>query len=142
MTVASIFFNHRMCSELKYLHTVVLGDPLSPPSAPPRNVFARQIRNDPVRIEMGWEPMTCLQQNSPITNYLVEYGRTNTTELRTATTENTYIHSRTFNNRGLGFLQYGEEYWFRVAARNVNGQGPFSSTLTATPVSLRIPTGI
>ena len=133
-----------MCSELNVTmsYCSLLGDPLSTPTSPPRNVFARQIHDDPIRIEMGWELMTCIQQNSPIINYLVEYGRTNTSELRTATTEDTYIFSRTFSNNGLGFLQYGEEYWFRVAARNTNGQGPFSITLRATPLSLRIPTGM
>lgn len=114
-----------------------VGNPQFPPSASPRSVFARQIRIDPHRIEMGWKPMTCLQQNSPITDYLVEYGRTNTTELRTVITEDTYIFSLTFNaNKGLGFLHFGDEYWFKVAARNTNGQGPFSATLRATPLAL------
>ena len=90
-----------------------------------------------IALRWAWEPMACLKQNSPITNYLVEYGRTNTTELRTAITSDTYIFSLTFNaNKGLGFLHFGEEYWFRVTARNTNGQGPFSVTLRATPLAL------
>ena len=81
--------------------------------------------------------MRCLQQNSPITSYLVEYGKTNTTEVKSVTTGERYIFSRIFNtDEGLGFLNFGQEYWFRVAARNVNGRGPFSLLLTATPLAL------
>lgn len=39
-------------------------------------------------------------------------------------------------NDGLGFLKSGEEYWFRVAAVNANGQGPFSPIVRATPMAL------
>lgn len=95
------------------------------------------MRTDPHRIEMGWEPMTCLQQNSAIIDYLVQYGRTNSTELRTVMTAGTYLFSRTSNtSSGLGFLHIGQEYWFRVTARNANGQGPFSVTLRATPLAI------
>jgi hypothetical protein len=121
---------------LRTMHDHYVGNPRSTPSAPPRSIFARQIRTDPYRIEMGWEPMTCLQQNSAITDYLVHFGRTNTTEIRTATTKGTHIFSQTSNaNKGLGFLHIGQEYWFRVTARNANGQGPFSATFRATPLS-------
>ena len=113
------------------------GDPKSLPSVAPPRVFARQISVEPNRIEMGWEPLRCLQQNSPITNYVVEYGRTDTSELRQVTTSQRYIYSQTSNtNDGLGFLKLGEEYWFRVAAVNANGQGPFSPIRRATPMAL------
>lgn len=116
--------------------TINVGNLGSPPSAPPRSVFARQIRTDPYRIEMGWEPVTCLQQNSAITDYLVHFGRTNTNELKTVTTKGTHIFSHISNaNNGLGILQIGQEYWFRVTARNANGQGPFSATFRATPLT-------
>ena len=79
--------------------------------------------------------MICLQQNSPITDYRVNYGRINTTEVRTVTTKDTRIFSEISNaNNGLGILQIGEEYRFRVAARNADGQGPFSATFRATPL--------
>ena len=75
-----------------------------------------------------------MKQNSAITGYFVEFGRTNTTELRSVFTTEKYVYSGISNVRhGLGSLSYGEEYWFRVAARNVNGQGPFTSIVTATP---------
>ena len=91
----------------------------------------------PNRIEMGWEPLQCLQQNSPITNYVVEYGRTSTSELRQVTTRQRSIYSQTFDaSDGLGILKFGEEYWFRVAAVNANGQGPFSPIVRATPMAL------
>ena len=129
-------------SNLQHLdrhYSLNVGNPRSPPSTPPRSVFARQMRHDPHRIEMGWEPITCLNQNSAITDYLVQYGRTNTTELRTAMTKGTYIFSGPFNSSsGLGFLHFGQEYWFRVTAMNANGQGPFSVTLRATPLAIRL----
>lgn len=124
----------RVTDTYKYFFDV--GNPSSPPSAPPSSVFVRQIRTDPLRIEMGWAPMACLQQHSAITDYLVHFGRTNTTEIRTVTTRGTYIVSQMSNaDKGLGVLNIGQEYWFRVAARNANGQGPFSATLRATPLS-------
>ena len=44
---------------------------------------------------------------------------------------------KTFDaNKGLGFLHFGREYWFRVAARNAYGLGPFSVLLSATPLAL------
>ena len=96
----------------------------------------RQIRTDPRRIEMGWERMTCLHRNSPITDYLVQFGRTNTTDMKTVATKGTYISSQTTDaSNGLGILQIGQEYWFRVTARNANGHGPLSATLRATPLT-------
>ena len=48
-----------------------------------------------------------------------------------------YIYSQLVDtDEGLGFLQFGEEYWFRVAAVNIRGRGPFSPQLTATPMEL------
>lgn len=83
---------------------------------------------NPQRILVNWTALPCLQTNAPITSYVIQYGKYETNEVRTATTDKMNIKSSSSTRpTGLGFLDQGVVYYFRVAAQNANGLGPFSS---------------
>ena len=77
---------------------------------------------------MSWEPLPCLFTNSPVTKYVIEYGKhgVNGSVLRTTTRRSFIKSSASSIPSGLGFLVQGAIYFFRVAAENENGLGPFS----------------
>ena len=81
-----------------------------------------------LRILVNWTSLPCLQTQAPIINYVIQYGRFGDVgEVHTSTTKALHIRSSSFSkSMGLGLLDQGVVYFFRVAAQNANGVGPFS----------------
>ena len=72
-----------------------------------------------------WRQVPCVQQNGPITGYIVRYYATcgadrSMQQNKSEATGTTRIDDLTPNT----------EYAFQVAAVNVNGTGPFSEPIT------------
>ena len=89
------------------------------PSSPPQNVMVTSL--DPASLMVSWQPPLAINQNGPITRYLIGYeiiGGDVTTV--TTVTETEYIIP--------GLIPF-VTYSVQVAPRNVNGTGPFSSTV-------------
>lgn len=99
---------------------------------PPGNVMAVQSPDDPQRILLSWEELECLQTNAP-TTYLIEYGRQdNIGGVRTLSRRGLRVRSSvTSSTAGLGILDQNVVYFFRVAAENANGAGPYSEDVLA-----------
>lgn len=91
--------------------------PLKPPTAP-RDLVATA---GPARVSLAWTPPA----TGPVTTYRVEIGQSSPTY--------TLLGDTTATSRVVDDLQPGATYWFRVAAVNAAGVGPFSEAVTAVP---------
>ena len=92
-------------------------------SGAPQSLEAMFIQ--PTEVFLRWRVMPCVQQNGPITAYIVRYYTTcgadrGTQWNKSVVTTGGIIDSLTPNI----------EYTFQVAAVNVNGTGPFSEPIT------------
>jgi len=69
---------------------------------------------------VSWDPPPAIDHNGPISGYVIEYTRVESSDMMsvTVTSETTYTIS--------GLVAY-TNYSVRVAAMNVNGTGPFSN---------------
>ena len=79
----------------------------------------------PTEVFLRWMEVPCIQQNGPITGYVVRYYATcgadrDVQRNKTEATGSTQIDGLTPNT----------EYAFQVAAININGTGPFSEPIT------------
>ena len=79
----------------------------------------------PTEVSLMWRELPCVQQNGPITGYIVRYHATcgagrNVQQNKLVVTTSDIIDGLTPNT----------EYVFQVAAVNVNGTGPFSEPIT------------
>lgn len=116
------------------------GDQNSGPAAAPPNLQAGQDPQNPQRILLTWSPLPCLLTNAPITNYVIQFEQQNNPNPRTASISALSIKSSASTTpTGLGFLDQGAVYYFRVAAQNANGIGPFSGDQLA--LTANRPTG-
>ena len=80
---------------------------------------------EPTEVSLRWREVPCIQQNGPITGYVVRYYTTcgadsNVQQYKSGMTTEDIIDDLTPNT----------EYAFQVAAANVNGTGPFSKSIT------------
>ena len=76
-------------------------------------------------MSLRWREVPCVQQNGPITGYIVRYYaicgvNRDVRQNKSVVTTGDIIDGLTPNT----------EYVFRVAAVNVNGTGPFSEPIT------------
>jgi len=76
------------------------------------------------KVFLRWKKVSCIQQNGPITSYVVRYYATcgadgDIQRNMSVVTTNTTIS---------GLIPY-TEYAFQVAAVNVNGTGPFTKAI-------------
>ena len=79
----------------------------------------------PTEVSLRWREVTCVQQNGPITGYVVQYYATHgadgdVQQNKSVVTTGDIIDGLTPNT----------EYVFQVAAVNINGTGPFSEPIT------------
>ena len=96
----------------------------SVPSGSPGGV---EITNEgDTSITVEWSEVPCLEQNSEITHYIVEY--TSDISRRVIITQTVNAPTRLATVTG---LPSGTEYTVRVAARSSFGDGPFSVALIA-----------
>ena len=87
------------------------------PSSPPQNVMVTSV--NPASLRVSWQPPPPIDHNGPIT-YMIQYTRVETSAILSVTVNSgtTYTAS--------GLVAY-VEYSVTVAARTVNGTGPFSN---------------
>ena len=80
------------------------------------------ITLDRASLNVTWEPPEAINQNGPITGYLITYERSDEplVIMSRATTETEFVIS--------GLIPF-VTYLVQVAARSVNGTGSFSSTV-------------
>ena len=105
---------------IKYNYIITaLFFPYSVPSGAPQSLEGMFVQ--PTEVFLRWGEVPCVQQNGPITGYVVRYyaicgADRNVQRNKSVVTTGSNISGLTPNN----------EYAFQVAAVNVNGTGPFS----------------
>ena len=85
----------------------------------------------PTEVSLRWRELPCVQQNGPITGYVVRFYATcgadrDVQQNKSVVTTGDIIDGLTPNT----------EYVFQVAAVNVNGTGPFGEPITLGGKSL------
>ena len=95
----------------------------SVPSGAPQSLEAMFVQ--PTEVSLSWKEVLCVQQNGPVTGYIVRYYTTCGADRdvqwnKSVVTAGDIIDGLTPNT----------EYAFQVAAVNVNGTGPFSVPIT------------
>ena len=85
------------------------------PSSPPQNVMVTSV--NPASLMVSWDPPPPIDHNGPIT-YMIQYTRDGTSDMMN-------VNSGTME-RISGLVAF-VEYSVTVAARTVNGTGPFSN---------------
>ena len=90
------------------------------PSSPPTNIIVMSAH--PASLNISWEPPLEIEQNGPITDYVIRYSRveSNVTMDETITSISIYTITELYP-----FVNYSVE----MAAINVNGTGPFSNPI-------------
>ena len=76
---------------------------------------------------MNWDEITCRERNGVITNYLVELKKEGVEEPIPGMLM--MINERRFFANGSQIIPF-TNYTFRVAGRNMEGQGPYSEMMT------------
>ena len=93
----------------------------SVPSGAPQSLEAMFVQ--PTEVYLRWREVPCVQQNGPITGYVMRYyathGDDRDVQNKSVVTTGDIIDGLTPNT----------EYAFQVAAVNVNGTGPFSEPI-------------
>ena len=79
----------------------------------------------PTEVYLRWREVPCVQQNGPITGYVVRYYPTCGTGRNVQQNKSVVTTGDTIDG-----LTPNTEYAFQVAAVNVNGTGPFSEPIT------------
>jgi len=75
-----------------------------------------------VALMVSWDPPPAIDHNGLISGYVIEYTRDGSSDIMSVT-----VTSRTTHMQG-GLVAY-TDYSVKVAARNVNGTGPFSDPM-------------
>ena len=87
------------------------------PNGVPQSLMAETANSSSIII--SWMEVECIEQNGPITHYIIQYG-TSCDDLKT---ENTRDNSMSYTISG---LTPNTEYIIQVAAANMHGSGPFT----------------
>ena len=88
------------------------------PSSPPLNVIVTSVY--PASLMVSWMPPLKIAMNGPITGYVILYTRIGSNDMMSVNVNSGTIHIIS------GLIAY-IYYSVKVAARNVNGTGPFSN---------------
>ena len=76
-------------------------------------------------VSLSWREVPCVQQNGPITGYIVRYYATCGADRNVLQSQSVVTTGSTIDG-----LTPITEYVFQVAALNVNGSGPFTEPIT------------
>ena len=87
------------------------------PSSPPQNVMVTSVNL--ASLMVSWQPPPTIDHNGPIT-YVIQYTRIGSTDIMSMNVNNGITHTIS------GLVAY-VNYSVTVAARTVNGTGPFSN---------------
>ena len=88
------------------------------PSSPPQNVMVTSV--NPASLMMSWQPPPMIDHNGMITGYIIQYTRTDMNNMMSVNVNSGTTHTIS------GLVAY-VDYSVIVAARTVNGTGPFSN---------------
>ena len=88
------------------------------PSSPPQNVMVTD--RDPASLMVSWQPPPPIDHNGIITSNMIQYTRVDTSVMMSVN-----VNSGTTQYTISGLVAY-VDYSVIVAARTVNGTGPFS----------------
>ena len=86
------------------------------PSSSPQNVMVTSV--NPASLMMSWKPPPMIDHNGPIT-YMIQYTRVGSSDMMSVNVNSGTTHTIS------GLVAY-VDYSVTVAARTVNGTGPFS----------------
>ena len=89
------------------------------PSSPPQNVMVTSV--NPASLMVSWQPPPMIDHNGPIT-YMINYTRVESSDVMSVNVNSGTTHTIS------GLVAY-VDYSVTVAARTVNGTGPFSSAV-------------
>ncbi len=81
------------------------------------------LDNNFTSITISWQPVDCLQQNSPILSYVIRYTETYITTGPITTTDTSFVATSLFP---------GTSYTFEIAAVNIDGDGPYQQLISST----------
>ena len=95
----------------------------SVPSGAPQSLEAMLVQ--PTEVSLRWREVACVQQNGPITSYVVRYYATCGADRHVQWNKSIVTAGSTIDG-----LAPNTEYAFQVAAINGNGTGPFSEPIT------------
>ncbi len=84
--------------------------------------ISSQYRNF-TSVTISWQPVDCLQQNSPIISYKIRYTETSITTGPITTTDTSFVATSLFP---------GTSYTFEIAAVNKDGDGPYQQFIAST----------
>ena len=87
------------------------------PSSPPQNVTVTSV--NPASLMVSWQPPPMIDHNGPIT-YVIQYTRVGSSDMMSVNVNSGTTHTIS------GLVAY-VDYSVTVAARTVNGTGPFSN---------------
>ena len=87
------------------------------PSSPPEMVIVKSV--NPASLMVSWDPPPPIHHNGPIT-YMIQYTGGGTSDM---------MNVNSGNNQRISGLVAFIDYSVTVAARTVNGTGPFSNAV-------------
>ena len=87
------------------------------PSSPPQNVMVTSV--NPATLIVSWQPPPMIDHNGPIT-HMIQYTRVGSSDMMSVN-----VNSGTTQYTISGLVAY-VDYSVIMAARTVNGTGPFS----------------
>ena len=88
------------------------------PSSPPQSVMVASV--NPASLRVSWQLPSTINYNGPITGHVIQYARGGTSNMMNVNSGTTHTIS--------GLVAY-VDYSVIVAARTINGTGPFSSAV-------------
>ena len=83
------------------------------------------LAENATEVTVTWSPITNMDARGIVTGYSIQYGPTGRPQDTAEIAAHVYTHDF------LGLEPY-TEYQFRVAVRNINGTGAYSSPMTVT----------
>ena len=88
------------------------------PSSPPQIVMVTSV--NPASLKVLWQAPTAVNQNGPLTGYVIQYTRSGIIMNKTVASGFTHVIP--------GLLPF-VNYSVKVAAMTINGTGPFSADI-------------